>query len=186
MQIRKVNNNYQPAFGSLKGVIIGKNYQSFVGNKGVQRTLKAINSNRFFDAMFQTKNGYITIDREVERFDEYSASSSRVVKNTLGILFEPEKQGFFSRLLNALKPHKKFDLIEEFDVDCAWDGLEINEYKLMNRFLSKIRNYDEYDFDNLVNEFDNFLTQLSIKNYRGRYESNSESYEVPRAICPIM
>jgi len=156
MQIRKVNNNnYQPTFGILKGVIIGKNYKSFVGNEGVQRTLKTINSNKFFDAMFQSKNGYITIDRDVERFNEYTAASGRVVKNTLGIFFEPEKQGFFSRLLNALKPHKKFDIIEESEIDCAWDGLEIDEYKLMNRFLSQIRNFNEYNLDNFVSGIKN-------------------------------
>lgn len=152
MQIRKVNNSYQPNFGMLKGVIIGENYKSFVGNEGVQRTLNAINSNKIFDEMFQSKNGYIKIDRKEETFNEFSAASSRVVKNTLGLLFKPEKQGFFSRLLNAIKPNKKVDIIEESEIDCAWEGLEIDEYNLMNRFLSQIRNYNEYDLDNCVRE----------------------------------
>jgi len=156
MQIRNVNNNYQPTFGALKGVIIGENYKSFVGNKGVQRTLNAINSNGFFDEMFQSKNGYIRIDREIERFNQLSAASKRVVTNTLSIFFKPEKQGFFSKLLNTMRPYKKFDLIEEIGIDCAWENREIDEYKLMNRFLSRIRNYDEYDLHNFVGEFKNF------------------------------
>ena len=92
MHIYSINttNKKRPNFGKLKGVIIGKDYKSFIENKDVQRTLKAINSNKFFDELFQSKNGYITIDDQKTSHRQYSADSYHVLKYSLGIFFEPK------------------------------------------------------------------------------------------------
>lgn len=146
MQIEQVNG--KPSFKQLKGIMLSGMYRNPSEAQNVQRVVDSIQSNRIFQDIFASKDGYIVLDKSVATKNPISADITHFFKNTLSITFKI-KQGFLSKLFSAGRPPILFNLINVEDSKCDFYGKQFNG-DIEDNFNFAIRNYNEDDFGNYV------------------------------------